>query len=45
MKQTSSFLESTMHTERVLMADAHVLVVDDKPELQELVRYNLSKAG
>lgn len=27
------------------MADAHVLVVDDEPELQELVRYNLSKAG
>ncbi|PON16061.1 DNA-binding response regulator [Candidatus Entotheonella serta] len=27
------------------MADAHVLVVDDEPELQELVRYKLSKAG
>ncbi len=27
------------------MTDAHVLVVDDEPELQELVRYNLAKAG
>ena len=27
------------------MADAHILVVDDELELQELVRYNLAKAG
>jgi len=27
------------------MADAHILVVDDELELQELVRYNLVKAG
>jgi two-component system, OmpR family, alkaline phosphatase synthesis response regulator PhoP len=27
------------------MADAHILVVDDELELQELVRYNLLKAG
>lgn len=27
------------------MADAHILVVDDELELQELVRYHLVKAG
>ncbi len=27
------------------MVDAQILVVDDEPELQELVRYNLTKAG